>query len=69
AFHFPGGHAPGMKPYCESAEVQRIAQECFTADEPVSAVCHGVLPLARAGVLAGRRTTALTEHSKRSRFS
>lgn len=61
AFHFPGGHAPGMKPYCESAVVQRIAQECFTADKPVSAVCHGVLPLARAGVLVGRRTTALTE--------
>ena len=61
AFHFPGGHAPGMRPYCESAQVQRIAQEAFAADKPVSAVCHGVLPLARAGVLVGRRTTALTE--------
>lgn len=61
AVHFPGGHAPGMRPYCESGEVQRIAQEAFAANKPVSAICHGVLPLARAGVLSGRRTTALTE--------
>lgn len=61
AFHFPGGHAPGMRAYCESAEVQRIAREIFAAGQPVSAVCHGVLPLARAEVLVGRRTTALTE--------
>ena len=60
ALHFPGGHAPGMKPYCESGEVYRLAKETFTAKQPVSAICHGVLPLARAGVLKGRRTTALT---------
>ena len=60
ALHFPGGHAPGMKPYCESGEVQRLAREAFAAGQPVSAICHGVLPLARAGVLAGKRTTALT---------
>ncbi len=60
ALHFPGGHAPGMKPYCESGEVMRLARTAFAANQPVSAVCHGVLPLARAGVLAGRRTTALT---------
>ncbi len=59
ALHFPGGHAPGMRPYCESAEVARLAREAFAAAQPVSAICHGVLPLARAGVLAGRRTTAL----------
>lgn len=60
ALHFPGGHAPGMRPYCESPEVQRLAREAFAANQSVSAVCHGVLPLARAGVLKGRRTTALT---------
>ena len=60
ALHFPGGHAPGMKGYCESAEVFRLAKEAFAANQPVSAICHGVLPLARAGVLKGRRTTALT---------
>lgn len=60
ALHFPGGHAPGMRPYCESDDVQRLAREAFAAHQPVSAICHGVLPLARAGVLTGKRTTALT---------
>jgi protease I len=58
--HFPGGHAPGMRVYCESGEVHRLAREAFAENRPVSAICHGVLPLARAGVLAGRTTTALT---------
>lgn len=60
ALHFPGGHAPGMKSYCESAEVFRLGKEAFAANQPVSAICHGVLPLARAGLLKGKRTTALT---------
>lgn len=60
AFHFPGGHAPGMKPYLESDVVQSIARAAFAADKPVSAICHGVIPLARAGLLKGRKTTALT---------
>jgi protease I len=60
ALHFPGGHAPGMKPYCESPVVLALAREAFAANQPVSAICHGVLPLARAGVLKGRKTTALT---------
>lgn len=58
--HFPGGHAPGMKPYLESADVQRLAREAFAANQPVSTICHGVIPLARAGILKGRKTTALT---------
>ena len=60
AFHFPGGHAPGMKPYLESSVVQEIACAAFAADKPVSAICHGVIPLARAGLLMGRKTTSLT---------
>ncbi|MFC0590627.1 type 1 glutamine amidotransferase domain-containing protein [Novosphingobium aquiterrae] len=60
ALHFPGGHAPGMKRYCESGEVHRLAREAFAASQPVSAICHGVLPVARSGALSGRRTTALT---------
>jgi protease I len=59
AFHFPGGHAPGMKPYLEAPEVQVIARAAFGAKKAVSAICHGVIPLARAGVLKGRKTTAL----------
>ena len=66
AFHFPGGHAPGMRPYLESAAVQSIALAAFAADKPVSAICHGVIPLVRAkrpdghALLHGRKTTALT---------
>lgn len=68
---FPGGHAPGMRPYCESAEVQRIGREAFSEGKLVAAICHGVLPLARsrdaggAPLLAGRRTTALTSLMER----
>jgi protease I len=60
AFHFPGGHAPGMKPYLESPHVQQIARDAFVANKPVAAICHGVIVLTRAGVLKGRKTTALT---------
>lgn len=66
AFHFPGGHAPGMKPYLESPIVQSIARAAFAAGKPVSAICHGVIPLVRArrpdghALLHGRKTTALT---------
>ncbi len=60
ALLFPGGHAPGMKPYLESPVVAGLAQAAFAAGTPVAAICHGVLALARAGVLARRRTTALT---------
>lgn len=66
AFHFPGGHAPGMKPYLESETVQSIARAAFAADKPVSAICHGVIPLVRAkrpdghALIHGRKTTALT---------
>lgn len=58
--HFPGGHAPQMRPYLESLIVQDIACAAFMAGQPVSAICHGVVALARAGVLKGYRTTALT---------
>ena len=62
----PGGHAPGMRPYLESERVQAIAAAAFQANKPVSAICHGVIPLVRAkgpdgrALLYGRRTTALT---------
>jgi len=65
AVHFPGGHAPGMRSWIESRETARIARDAFARAMPVSAICHGVLPLARAGVLAGRRTTSLTAMMER----
>lgn len=66
AMHLPGGHAPGMREYLESPEVQRVAARMFADDKPVGAICHGVIVLARTrgadgrSVLYGRRTTALT---------
>lgn len=66
ALHFPGGHGPGMRAYCDAADIARLAREAFAANQPVSAICHGVLPLARAGVLAGRTTTSLTALMERS---
>ena len=62
---FPGGHAPGMRPYLESTLLQQLASDAFARDLPVGAICHGVLVLARARredgrpLLHGRRSTAL----------
>lgn len=60
ALLLPGGHAPAMRPYIESAQVQRIARHFMERGAPVAAICHGVLVLARAGLLHGRTTTCLT---------
>ncbi|MDP3857157.1 MAG: type 1 glutamine amidotransferase domain-containing protein [Stagnimonas sp.] len=67
ALLLPGGHAPGMRDYLESPVLQRLVAAFFEADQPVAAVCHGVVLAARSvsprsgrSVLHGRRTTALT---------
>lgn len=67
ALLLPGGHAPGMREYLESAQLQSLVTEFFEADKPVAAICHGVVLAARSisprtgkSVLQGRRTTALT---------
>jgi protease I len=66
ALFLPGGHAPGMKPYLESMDVQAKVVSMFAAHRPVGAICHGVIVAARAkeasgrSVLHGRKTTALT---------
>jgi len=62
----PGGHAPGMRPYLESALLQDKLVELFAADKPVGAICHGVLLAARSrhagrSILHGRHTTGLTK--------
>jgi len=62
----PGGHAPGMKPYLESALLQSLVTTAFATQLPVGAICHGVVLAARSraadgrSVLFGRKTTALT---------
>jgi protease I len=63
----PGGHAPGMRPYLESALLQSLVAESFDRDILVGAICHGVVLAARSrtadgrSVLFGRKTTALTK--------
>lgn len=67
ALLLPGGHAPGMRPYLESAVLQAQIAQFFAANKPVAAICHGVLLAARSrdasgrSVLFGRKTTALTK--------
>ena len=68
-----GGHAPGMRQYLESTDLQSFIADFFHSDgphsshKPVGAICHGVLMAARSksketglSVLYGRKTTALT---------
>lgn len=68
ALHLTGGHAPGMKQYLEAEPVRAIARHFFEKRKPVSAICHGVIVLARAGVLPGRRTTCLPKYMERTAY-
>ena len=70
-----GGHAPGMRQYLGSAELQAFAAAFWATGRPVGAICHGVLVLARsidpatgASVLAGSRTTCLPKYMERTAF-
>lgn len=67
ALLLPGGHAQGMRPYLESEKLQSVVADFFDANQPVAAICHGVVLAARSisrrtgkSVLHGLRTTALT---------
>jgi putative intracellular protease/amidase len=62
-----GGHAPGMKQYLGSAELQAKVRDFWALERPVGAICHGVLVLARAGVLGKARTTCLTKSMEKGR--
>ncbi len=64
----PGGHAKGMRQYLASDLLRGKVAEFWALDRPVGAICHGVLVLARAGVLAGSRTTCLPKYMERSAF-
>lgn len=70
-----GGHAPGMRQYLGSAELQAKVAAFWKLDRPVAAICHGVLVLARArdpetgvSVLRHARTTCLPEYMERSAY-
>lgn len=70
ALLLPGGHAPGMREYLESPELQATVADFFEQGRPVGAICHGTVLAARSrvtrgadagrSVLYGRRTTGLT---------
>jgi len=63
-----GGHAPGMKQYLGSDELQAKVREFWALERPVGAICHGVLVLARAGVLGSSRTTCLPKPMERGAY-
>jgi protease I len=66
AIVLPGGHAPGMKPFLESALLARAIAAHFSSGGILAAICHGVLLAARSvddatgcSILEGKRATAL----------
>ena len=53
----PGGRAPEYQ-RCD-AHVLKLVRHFFEANKPVACTCHGIQILAAAGVLQGRRVTAV----------
>lgn len=76
ALVLPGGHAPGMRQYLGSPELQALVVQLWNRRIPVGAICHGVLVLARAidpttgrSVLADARTTCLPDYMERLAYA
>jgi putative intracellular protease/amidase len=70
-----GGHAPGMRQYLGSQQLQAKCAEFFLLERPVGAICHGVVVLARAkdpstgaSVLASKNSTSLTKSMERTAY-
>ena len=55
-----------MKQYLGSEELRAFIREFWKTGKPVAAICHGVLPLARADVLSGKKTTCLPKYMERT---
>jgi putative intracellular protease/amidase len=75
ALLLPGGHAPGMRQYLGSADLQAHIAAFWSTGKPVAAICHGVLVLARSvdpatgkSVLANSKTTCLPKYMERSAY-
>jgi putative intracellular protease/amidase len=73
ALLLPGGHAPGMRQYLGSFELQQKIAAFWALQRPVAAICHGVLALARSqqdgrSVLYETRTTCLTKPQERTAY-
>ncbi|MCA9521307.1 MAG: DJ-1/PfpI family protein [Myxococcales bacterium] len=75
ALFLAGGHAPGMRQYLGSEELQRFVARYAALERPIAAICHGVLVLARSmdpltgqSVLHRLRTTCLPKYMERSAY-
>ncbi|MHB8416938.1 MAG: type 1 glutamine amidotransferase domain-containing protein [Myxococcales bacterium] len=75
ALLLPGGHAPGMRQYLGSGELQGKVAAFWKLGRPVAAICHGVLLLARSvdpetgqSVLSKSRTTCLVKPMERMAY-
>ncbi|MBE2250005.1 MAG: DJ-1/PfpI family protein [Myxococcus sp.] len=75
ALLLPGGHAPGMRQYLESATLQAKVVAFVKTGKPFAAICHGPLVLARAvdpatgrSVLHGRITACLPTYMERTAY-
>ena len=44
----PGGHAPGMREYLESNQLQTIISQFFNGNKLIAAICHGTVLAARS---------------------
>ena len=73
--YLAGGHAPGMRQYLGSAELQQKVAAFWRLERPVAAICHGVLVLARTkdeatgeSVIARARTTCLPGYMERTAY-
>ncbi len=71
ALLLPGGHAPGMRQYLGSYEIQDLVARVWARGVPTAAICHGVLVMARAqderkrSILYEARTTCLPGYMER----
>jgi protease I len=65
ALVIPGGRAPEY--IRNNTDFQRILRHFFEREKPVAHLCHAALALTVAGVLKGRRTTALRHNDFRKR--
>jgi putative intracellular protease/amidase len=61
----PGGHAPGMKQYLASDVLKAKVSAFAKSKKPLGAICHGVVLLARADGLRGRKTTCLPKYMEK----
>src|SRR5262249_11905332 len=75
ALLLPGGHAPEMRQYLGSEVLHAKLAAFWKLDRPVAAICHGVLPLARArdpesgaSLIAKSRTTCLPKYMERASY-